>query len=83
MAKYRDAVRWIADREEAELLDADESYVGTVVLVAALFGKEEGEVAEAVVRRRAIDARRHQRAIEDEEAEEARMMDADPMYDGL
>ena len=84
MARYREAVQWIADNDDAELGDPDEGgYIVSVILVADLFGKDANQVYFDVMTRRDRDAKAHERHIRAEEEEEARMMDNDPMYDGL
>lgn len=50
-ASYREAIEWIARNDDVDTLDEEavSSYL-TTGLVADLFGKEQSEVARAVVR---------------------------------
>lgn len=52
-ASYREAIEWIARNDDVDTLDEEavSSYL-TTGLVADLFGKEQSEVARAVVRLR-------------------------------
>ena len=52
-ASYRHGVRWIAENDEPDSLEADEieGYVSTLLL-ADLFGKEPETVAADIVRQR-------------------------------
>lgn len=84
MARYRDAVQWLANNEDQDLGDPDEGgYLVTIHFAADLFGKEAGQVYADVRRRRDLDQRAHERMIRAEEEEEDRMMDDNPRYKGL
>ncbi len=79
MARYDDAVRWIADMDNTDLGEPSEgTYIISVCLVADVFGKDRHIVYCDVVRRRRIDEVRHQREIEAEYDEEDRTMPPDP-----
>lgn len=58
MASYRKAIQWIADNDESACMDPGEMVTAiTVALVADIFGKEDGEVARAVINHRRRDRR--------------------------
>lgn len=75
MARYRDAVQWIANNTTGQLVGEDDLFADTIELTAHLFGKPSHHVALDVLERRGIDRRRHQREIDAEYDEEDRMMD--------
>lgn len=77
MARYKDAVDWIASNDDSDLGDpVDGTFIVSICMTADLFGKEDHEVYCDVVKRRRLNERREQRFQEGEEAEEARMLGA-------
>lgn len=81
MARYEQAVRWIADMDDSDLGDPDEGgYIVSVCLVADVWSKERHEVYADVMTRRRIDTAAHQREVNAEYDEEDRMMDQQELY---
>ncbi len=77
MARYDEAVRWIADNDDSDLGDPDEGlYIVSICLVADCWNRDQHVVYADVTRRREINQARHQREIDAEYDEEDRMMDA-------
>lgn len=77
MARYRDAVQWIANNlNMTKLVGEDDLFADPIELVAHLWGKPSHHVCSDVLDRRSIDSRRHQREIDAEYDEEDRLMDA-------
>lgn len=76
MARYDDAVRWIADNDDVDLgLSEDEgAYLVSICLVADIFRKHPDVVYADIVRRRRIDYEKSRRQIEAEYDEEDRML---------
>ncbi len=79
MARYRDAVQWIASNDDQDLGDpAEGGFLVSIQLIADLFGREAETVAADVRRRRDLDQRAHDRQQRAEEEEEPRVMADDP-----
>lgn len=75
MARYRDAIQWLANSCLKPPEPDDDVYPETVEIVAKLFGKECRVVERDALNRQALDRVAHQRAIDAEYDEEDRMMD--------
>jgi hypothetical protein len=75
MAKYSDAIQWIADNDDTDLGEPEDGiFIVSICLVADLFGKDQHIVYADVRRRRRIDSARFKQQQQREYDEEDRML---------
>ena len=75
MARYADAIQWIADNDDANLGDPEDGcFIVSISLIADLFGKDEHVVYADVKTRRRIDERRRHLRQQGEYDEEDRTL---------